>query len=208
MTISNKALLVASLFLSSSLAGCLAASEGAVGADLGDEAEQTAEVAQRIATASDIAHACTHAQSPSGGVYISVSPTAAASASSPVALEHDAYDFTLPGGTTKSGFVKFSPDETAEHGIYTDPDTVSICVKLSNAAGTGTTGSCLSQVYTTTISATTCAGSGTLPTFGTTAAVSRVRTYNLTLGQSYFVQFTKTGDAHHLAMFENLNEIP
>jgi hypothetical protein len=208
MTISNKALLVASLFISSSLAGCFAPSENAADADLGDEADQTAEVAQRIATASDIAHACTHAQSPSGGSYISVSPTAAASGSSPVALEHDAYDFTLPGSTTKSGWVKFSPDETAEHGIYTDPSTVSICVKLSNAGGTGTTGSCLSQVYTTTISDTTCASSGTLPTFGTTAAISRVRTYNLTLGQDYFVQFTKTGDAHHFAMFENLDEVP
>jgi hypothetical protein len=208
MTISNKALLVASLFISSSLTGCFASSENAVDADLGDEADQTAEVAQRIATATDIAHACDHAQAPPGGSYISVSPTASASSSSPVALEHDAYDFTLPGGTTKSGWVKFSPDETAEHGIYTDPSTVSICVRLSNASGTGTTGSCLSQVYTTTISATTCAGSSTLPTFGTTAAISRVRTYNLTLGQDYFVQFIKTGDAHHLAMFENLDEVP
>jgi hypothetical protein len=131
----------------------------------------------------------------------------AASGSSPVCLEHEAYDMNLPGGTTKSGFVKFSPDETAEHGIYTDPSTT-VCVRRANSAGTGTTGGCLTQVYTTSISAATCPGSASLPTFGTSAAISRVRTYNLTLGASYFAQFTKTGDAHMLGMFENLEEIP
>jgi hypothetical protein len=205
---SMKVLATALMLLTAGLGGCAVDAAGDLDSAVVED-EETGEAAQRIATATDIAHACEHARNPDGGVYINISPTAAASGSSPVCMEHEAYDMTLPGGTTKSGFVKFSPDETAEHGIYTDPSTT-VCVKTANAAGTGTTGNCLTQVFTTTISATTCPAStiASLPTFGTTAALSRVRTYNLTLGVNYFVQFTKTGSASMLGMLENLDEIP
>ncbi|MDI1434966.1 hypothetical protein [Polyangium sorediatum] len=155
------------------------------------------EAVQRLATAEDIEHACSHAQSPTGGAYTNVS--AVTSGTAPFLVEHGAYNVTLPGsGSSYAGKVAFEADEDAEHAFYTDP-SVTITVKL------GTT--VLTPVWSTTLTAEECAGSSntSLPDYGTDAALSYVKTYDLESGETYSVEFTNTS-ATLLVIPENLEE--
>jgi hypothetical protein len=171
-----------------SLFGCAAepAREGEVG-----------EAAQRMATEEDIEHACGHAQSPPGGAYTNI--TAVSSGTPPFVVEHGAYNVTLPGsGSSYAGKVRFEADADAEHAFYTDP-SVTITVRH------GTT--VLTPVWSTTLTEEDCAGSSNenLPDYGTSAALSYVKTYELEEGEVYSIEFTNTSAAL-LAIPENLEE--
>jgi hypothetical protein len=170
------------------------------------DTDGVALLSQRLASAADIAHACGHARNPPANTYLPTTATAAASNASPLWAEHAAYDMTLPGsGGTFAGWGRYTADGTAEHGIYTDPST-SVTVRIRNA--NGSLGAQLSQVWTTTISAATCPASTVpgLPSYGTTAALSRVRTFNLSAGQTYYVRFSNSS-SKMLGLFENLDEL-
>jgi hypothetical protein len=184
------------------LAGC------AGGDDLetvDDDVGEIGEISQRLATATDIAHACEHARNPPGSAYVATSATSGASGASPLWLDHSAYDITLPAAFSGfAGWGRFTADGTAEHAIYTDPSTT-VTVRVRNA--NGSLGTQVAQAWTTTISATTCPASTIvgLPGYGTSAALSRVRTYNLSANQTYYVQFRHSANKM-LAIFENLDE--
>jgi len=169
------------------------------------DADGIAQVSQRLADAADIAHACEHAQNPPGGAYTATTATSSASNSSPVWTDHTSYNVTLPGsGSNFAGWGRFTADGTAEFAIYTDPSTT-VTVRKRNS--NGTLGTQVSQAWTSTISAATCPASSNpaLPTYGTSAGLSRVRTYNLTLNQGYYVKFNHTANKM-LSIFENLDE--
>lgn len=192
----------------------------ATGTDASDDVRvdlEGSDVAIRIADAEDIEHACEHAQLLDGdhSDYVDITTTSSGTSSSPLTTKHVPYNMTLPGtSTSQNGWVRFVGDnngvapsgETIEHGIYTDPSISGVCVRISNAAGTAPTGNCLTLQYQTAISAATCPGIAGVPTYGTSAAISRVRTYNLVEGQLYFVKFSSTHGYETFGLFENLEE--
>ena len=164
-----------------------------------------AQISQRLATPADIAHACDHARNPPGNVYVATTSTSSASGASPLWVDHSAYNVTLPAAVGGfAGWGRFTADGTAEHALYTDPSTT-VTVRVRN--GNGSLGAQISQAWTAAISAATCPASTIpgLPGYGTSAALSRVRTYNLTSGQTYYVQFRHSANKI-LAIFENLDE--